>query len=364
MADGENSGSIFILKLFSMLIMFFMIMITGSLPLRWERFRKSSKLISLASAFSGGLFLAVGILHLLPEANEKFEDYYKTQPPIKGDRFPWSNFICVACFALILFIEKVLFASFTGEHDHNHAHGDDEVHAHIVVPPKDAKKNSVISLVENINTALWENAKDSVDSHSHVHHHAHKDDCDEITQEKAQKRSSVAYRLAQKTRRSSILAPTEPKISKLTPYILQIAIGIHATFEGMAIGIETEFAGCFGIALAVICHKWAEGLTLGLAFFKADVDVKTATIMIGIQAIMNPLGILIGWLLSNQGAVVTGVFQSISAGTFLYIACGEVIVNEFNLKRFRVFKFFLFCIAIGFVTLLFFIEQWTEPADD
>jgi len=344
-----------------MLIMFFMIMITGSLPLRWERFRKSSKLISLASAFSGGLFLAVGILHLLPEASGKFEDYWETQPEIEGDRFPWPNFICVACFALILFIEKVLFASFTGDHDHGHGHGDDEVHAHIVVPPKEAKKNSVISLVENVNTALLqESVKDSVDSHAHVHHHGHKDDCEDVAQEKAQKRSSVAYRLAQKTRRSSILAPTEPKISKLTPYILQVAIGIHATFEGMAIGIETERTACLGIALAVICHKWAEGLTLGLAFFKADVDVKTATIMIGIQAIMNPLGILIGWLLSNQGDVVTGVFQSISAGTFLYIACGEVIVNEFNLKRYRIFKFFLFCVAIGFVTLLFFIEQWTE----
>jgi len=37
--------------------------------------------------------------------------------------------------------------------------------------------------------------------------------------------------------------------------------------------------------------------------------------MIAIQAVMNPLGILIGWILSNQGNVITGVFQSISAGT-------------------------------------------------
>jgi len=360
MSDGlASEGSIFFLKLFSMVIMFLMIMVTGSLPLRWERFRKSSKLISLASAFSGGLFLAVGILHLLPEASESFEKYYATQPPIKGDRFPWSNFICVACFALILFIEKVLFASFTADHDHDHGHGhgEDHVHAHIPIMPKNAKKKDSVSLVENINAALL---KDS-EKESDVFHHHHDD---ETEQECAQKKASVAYKIAHKTRRSSILAPTEPKISKFAPYILQIAIGIHATFEGMAIGIENEFAGCLGIALAVICHKWAEGLTLGLAFFKADVDVKTATIMIAIQAVMNPLGILIGWILSNQGNVITGVFQSISAGTFLYIAAGEVIVNEFNLKRFRVFKFFLFCVAIGFVTLLFFIEQWTSPDDD
>ena len=39
-----------------------------------------------------------------------------------------------------------------------------------------------------------------------------------------------------------------------------------------------------------------------------------ATIMITIQAVMNPLGIMIGWLLSGQGDLVRGIFESISAG--------------------------------------------------
>jgi len=34
----------------------------------------------------------------------------------------------------------------------------------------------------------------------------------------------------------------------------------------MAIGIETELVKCISISAAVVCHKWAEGLTLGLAF--------------------------------------------------------------------------------------------------
>ena len=46
-------------------------------------------------------------------------------------------------------------------------------------------------------------------------------------------------------------------------------------------------------------------------------------------------------------------------GTFLYIAAGEIIIHEFNLKRHRYFKFFLFCVAIGFVTSLYFIEKAT-----
>jgi len=327
--DGNETG-LFIIKLLSMFIMFAMIMVTGNLPLRWERFRKSSTIISLASAFSGGLFLGVGILHLLPEAAESFEKGLDTE-------FPWANFICVVCFAFILFIEKVVFASFI-HHDHGHGH-DEDGHAHIpLLPSKENKENNIINT----------------------------DDADDIDQKKAQRKSSVIHQVAKEAKRSSIgsFHEKEPKLSKFTPYILQIAIGIHATFEGLAIGIAPDYAGCLGIALAVVCHKWAEGLTLGLAFFKADVDLKMSTIMIAIQAVMNPLGIFVGWILSGKGYVITGIFQSISAGTFLYIAAGEVIVNEFNLKRHRFLKFVLFCVALAFVTSLYFIEQLTEGGDD
>lgn len=54
-----------------------MVLIFGSIPLRLKAFKESKFVLSMAGAFSGGLFLAVGIIHLLPEANEGFEDYFK-----------------------------------------------------------------------------------------------------------------------------------------------------------------------------------------------------------------------------------------------------------------------------------------------
>jgi len=50
-------------------------MIVGSLPIRIKSFKTNPLLLSLTRAFSGGLFLGVGLIHLLPEANEKFEAY-------------------------------------------------------------------------------------------------------------------------------------------------------------------------------------------------------------------------------------------------------------------------------------------------
>jgi zinc transporter 1/2/3 len=86
--------------------------------------------------------------------------------------------------------------------------------------------------------------------------------------------------------------------------------------------------------------------------------------MICIQAIMNPIGIGLGWILSSQGFLVTSLFEAISAGTFVYIATIEVIVEEFNIARYKWQKFGIFLIAIAFVSSIWFLEQLTEPGDD
>ena len=73
-------------------------------------------------AFSGGLFLAVGLVHLLPEAVANFEETYDDD----DEHFPYANVIAIASFALILFIEKVVT-----DHHHDHGH-DDHEHDHKV----------------------------------------------------------------------------------------------------------------------------------------------------------------------------------------------------------------------------------------
>jgi len=215
-------------------------------------------------------------------------------------------------------------------------------------------------MISNLNTQLL-TEKDSPE----LRQEAQNGDDEDLFKEAVNVQSKIAARMSYiQHAKKSIIADSTLKeqfkdVNNWTPYILQIAIGIHATFEGMAIGIQTELSACIGIAAAVVCHKWAEGLTLGTAFFKAGVDIKTSTIMITIQAIMNPVGILIGWMLSDQGYLVTGIFESISAGTFLYIAAGEVIVEEFNIARYKWAKYLVFLLAVGFVTSLWFIEQAT-----
>jgi len=50
--------------------------------------------------------------------------------------------------------------------------------------------------------------------------------------------------------------------SNLTPYLLLIALSIHGFFEGLALGIQTEFESILILSIAIIAHKWAESFTL------------------------------------------------------------------------------------------------------
>lgn len=100
--------------------MFAMICITGLLPILLSRFKSNPALMSHGLAFSGGLFLSVGLLHLLPEANHHFHEYYESiDPPNEEiEHFPFSYLIMILTFSFILYIERVYMNA------HSHSNSD------------------------------------------------------------------------------------------------------------------------------------------------------------------------------------------------------------------------------------------------
>ncbi|KRX05287.1 hypothetical protein PPERSA_00588 [Pseudocohnilembus persalinus] len=357
-SDNKSSGAeLAAVKIPAMTVMFFMTMAFGMLPLKLKAFKENQFVLALANGFSGGLFLSVGLLHLLPEANENFEDYFEEKDAEahengvkhggeEEEHFPWAFLITVLSFALILFIEKI-----STNHQHSHGHGDQN---HSQNRSKVSLQDQNKDIIGEISETLIENDGQNSDGED-SEQQCQKEE--EIVSQHLNIKSQLA-RSFQKNEENRSQGKMEK--TDLTPYILQIAIGIHALFEGIAIGIQTQWSQALGIALAVIAHKWAEAMTLGISFRKANIEVNNATIMIAIQAFMNPIGIGLGWIMSDQGDMWTGIFTSISAGTFIYIASMEVLVEEFNLKRYKWPKFIMFLVSIPFISMLWVLEQLTE----
>ena len=71
---------------------------------------------------------------------------------------------------------------------------------------------------------------------------------------------------------------------------------------------------------------------------------------------MSPLGIILGMVLEGSSDIVEIIFSCLSAGTFIYIACSEVIPEEFSIAQFKYMKLLFFILGIALITSLFFIE--------
>lgn len=90
--------------------------------------------------------------------------------------------------------------------------------------------------------------------------------------------------------------------------------------------------------------------------FKAGTDNVMFVRLILLFSIFTPFGGIIGVLLSESSDLVEGIFLGLSTGTFLYIACSEVIIEEFALTKYKYTKFFIFLLGGLLVNGLSLIE--------
>ena len=130
-----------------------------------------------------------------------------------------------------------------------------------------------------------------------------------------------------------------------TPYMLALALSLHSFFEGIAIGIQTQPSVFYQIVVGIVIHKTAAAISLGVAAVKFfPTNFRKVMSVILPFSVATPLGMIVGIILSANStpAMVNITFSSIAAGTFVYIACSEVIVQEFQTQKERYKKFLMF----------------------
>jgi zinc transporter ZupT len=70
---------------------------------------------------------------------------------------------------------------------------------------------------------------------------------------------------------------------------------------------------------------------------------------------MTPIGIIIGMFVEGSSKILELLFNSLAAGTFIYIGCSEVIIEEFSEpenKYLKLLSFLIGMIIIGCLRLL------------
>lgn len=266
--------------------------LAGYLPIFIPALHSNKKLLSFGNCFAAGIFIVVGIGHLLSDGNEAFRSSLDTDMPI-------PNLLAVSGYLLIFFVETQIFGS-----------------AHHHKSPSQAPKK-ISAIPSTIDKDILLNSDKSQDL--------------ELT------------------------SSQENQASAIPGLFLTSALAVHSIFEGIAVGLMSSNSSVITVSIAIIIHKIPAAVALGIAMEK--IKKLTYCILMGIFISSTPLGILIGIFLSSLGyELIQGIFLSVSAGTFMYIGCTEILPQEMEKESSPRGKFLAFCfgcIPLG-IFLLFF----------
>ena len=96
---------IFWIKVIFTIFCFFLGLLGGLLPTWSESFRTSPSLFGITNSFAAGIFLAIALIHVLPEEIEAWADRHEPGEKV----FPLPELLCFGGYTIIMILDKVLF---------------------------------------------------------------------------------------------------------------------------------------------------------------------------------------------------------------------------------------------------------------
>ena len=359
------NGLVLGLQIGSIFVIFAMGFIFGMLPLWIKSCRENSNVLSIINTFSGGIFLGLGLFHQLPEANEMLEDN-----PIQ-EHYPFTYLLAFITYSLILFIEKVATDAhnIADAHHHHEEKKKEEKQSNSSI---EGKQNNEQNNIEKNNNEIAQIMLKANNEENNIEKRLETNKVDEndilqleknnnINSNKENYQEVKVYtqnQINEETKNETLQVEKEKGGFKglLEPIIVLCAIGFHGLFAGISIGIGENLNDTLIIIIAILAHKWAAALSLGVTFVKLFVPNKQFYILMIIFALITPVGTVIGLIVKqSSNELVEAIFLSVSSGTFFYLSMSEILVEEFEKKENKYIKFIVYvvgCLAISF--LVFF----------
>ena len=295
-------------------------------PLKSKRISENKLGLSLANAFSGGVFLSLAFGHLIPECVSGFSDQSASLSLPEATPY----LLVLSGYLLIFFVEKVAFDA----HDILHEMGEGSgggggAHGPPPLPPVEATKalngaatsTSSSPTTTTTTTTTTRTRSSSIDSHN--------------------KDGGVSTTAS--SGRSAV--------------ILLGALAVHSVLEMMALGLSKSFGDCALLSLSIALHQPAESIALLVAFLKSGMPHSQVLQFLSVFSAMGPVGVALGMAVNEFAApIVDSVMLAIVAGTFVYVGATEVIPEEWEDSEHKWKKFS--ALMAGIVSILA-ITQYT-----
>ncbi|PYH99060.1 putative plasma membrane low affinity zinc ion transporter [Aspergillus ellipticus CBS 707.79] len=256
----------------------------------------------IAKYFGSGVIIATAFIHLLAPAEEALNDDCLTGPITE---YSWVEGIVLMTIVVLFFVELMVMRYARFGHGHAHDSEDDE--------PQQVVMEHVVSTspAESVDIKSHMPGEDHL-GHSREHHDVELGN---------NKHSDLEEYMAQLT----------------SIFILEFGIIFHSVFIGLTLAVTGS--GFVTLYVVLIFHQTFEGLGLGsrLATVPWPHSKRWTPYFLGLGfGISTPIAIAIGLGVRNSystdGAttlIVSGVFDSISAGILIYTALVELMAHEF-----------------------------------
>lgn len=131
------------LKVLSLFVLLVIALIGGAVPLclvrdvesntpvAIRRNRRIRRAVSIMNSFSGGVFLGIALVHLIPSVRSLITEALEAKSEREVSEYPWAELIASAGFFFIVMVEQVLqaleekFGSSASFLHHSHSHTED-----------------------------------------------------------------------------------------------------------------------------------------------------------------------------------------------------------------------------------------------
>jgi len=148
------------------------------------------------------------------------------------------------------------------------------------------------------------------------------------------------------------------------PWSLFIALSIHSFFEGMPLAAEFlgevgensiahaghhhhyEGQGVQGLLLGIVLHKIPVAIALMTLLLASGFKIKKAWIVLGIFALMSPLGMLVGHYGAKNEFFNLEIILAVVVGMFLHISTTIIFESSEN-HKFNFIKLISLLLGVG-----------------
>ncbi|KAL5721070.1 hypothetical protein ACHQM5_013676 [Ranunculus cassubicifolius] len=246
-------------------------------------FKPGKDLFFMIKAFSAGVILATGFIHVLPEAFDRL-----TSPCLKENpwgKFPFTGFIAMMAAIGALVIDTVATSYYERLHL-NKAH------------------------------PVTANEEESSEEAGHIHVHTH-----------------ATHGHAHGSNGST---GAELIRHRVISHVLELGIVVHSVIIGISLGASENASTVKSLLIALSFHQFFEGMGLGGCIAQAKFKGQAVAVMSLFFALTTPVGIAIGIGISNiynenspVALIVEGVLDSASAGILVYMALVDLLAADF-----------------------------------